>query len=138
MKKPLLVAICFIYGSLSFAQCPMPYVTKTFKGVEYYTASKGQLKLLKKTYSNNTLEIIKNTSNTEGDIFAITGSLLGKYVQFIKEYECTYEEKFTNYKFHTSDGKTNNTWVLTILKNGAIFKVVAIMAEDNLLIELVN
>ena len=57
---------------------------------------------------------------------------------FIKEYECTYESNYTNYKFHVSDGRTDDTWVVTIMKSGVVFKATNIRAQDNLLIEFVN
>lgn len=137
MKKLLLSIICLSVTGFVSGQCNIPYVTKTFKKIEYYTAENGKLKLVKTTNSTNTFEILKNTSNTMGDMLALNGNM-GKYVEFIREYECEYDPRYTNYKFHVGTGTTNDFWIVTFLKDETLWKVSNIRAKQDVVIVFVN
>ncbi|NOT91707.1 hypothetical protein [Ferruginibacter sp.] len=136
MKKLIVMFFLVFITKIGFAQCNIFYTTKTFTKVGYYRAINGKLELIRQTNSNNTFELLQNTSSQNGDMFAFTGNLMEKYVQFIKEWSCdTKSTKFTIYKFHTSDGHSKDTWCVTVLKDGTIYKVSNIRVSDNLVIE---
>ena len=137
MKKLLLIVCFIVVSQLSYSQCPMFYIETNFTKVEYYSVVQGKLKLLEKTNSNNTFELLKNSSGNEGDMFAITGNLLGKYVQFIKQWKCKIDGRLTDYTFYTSDDRTNDIWHVSVV-NGAIFKVSNINEKNNIIIEFTN
>ena len=117
MQQILFIAL-IIASKFSFSQCNIPYGSKTFTILEErkFNGNKPSI-LLKRLYSDNTVEIVNVNNGTETrDMITVSGALIGgRSPMFIVGRNCS---KLTNknilYTIYTSDTFSTLTYYLTV------------------------